>query len=111
MALTSERFAVVGLGRLGTCLVRAFLQAGIDVTGITSQHFDRALQYARDQNLPNVVTTLGQVAQHADIVFVTVPDTELANVAEKLEVQAGQSVVHCSGALGLAPLAAAAARG
>lgn len=91
--------------------MRAFLQAGIDVTGITSQQFDRALEHAKAWSLPNVVTTLGQVAKQADVVFVTVPDTELASVAEQLEVQAGQSVVHCSGALGLAPLAAAAARG
>lgn len=107
----SERFAVVGLGRLGTCLVRAFLQVGIDVTALASLHFDRALEHARQWNLPNVVTTLGQVAQHADVVFVTVPDTELATVTEQLQVQSGQSVVHCSGALGLAPLTAAAARG
>jgi predicted short-subunit dehydrogenase-like oxidoreductase (DUF2520 family) len=103
----SEHVAVVGLGRLGTCLVRALLRAGVNVTGLTSKSSDRALQCAGELNLQSVVTTIDQVSRHANVVFVTVPDVELADVTAQLQVGAGQSVVHCSGALGVAPLMAA----
>jgi predicted short-subunit dehydrogenase-like oxidoreductase (DUF2520 family) len=107
----SERVAIVGLGRLGSSLVRALLRAGVNVTGLTSKSEARAKQCARDWDLTDVVTTLEQVAKQADVVFVTVPDAALVSVAEKLELESGQSLVHCSGALDVAPLRAAAARG
>lgn len=107
----SEHVAVVGLGRLGTCLVRALLRAGVNVTGLTSKSSDRALKQAGEFNLESVVSSIDQVTKAAEIVFVTVPDSELASVTALLQVGAGQCVIHCSGALGLSPLSAAAARG
>jgi predicted short-subunit dehydrogenase-like oxidoreductase (DUF2520 family) len=106
-----ERVAIVGLGRLGASLVRALLRAGVNVTGLTGTTDERVKQRAREWNLEGSVTTLGRIADEAQLVFVTVPDGQLASVTEKLEVGPGQNVVHCSGALGLAPLAAAQARG
>ncbi len=46
-----------------------------------------------------------------DIVFLTVPDVQIAPVCAALEWRAGQSAVHCSGALGLDVLAPAASPG
>lgn len=109
--MTIERVAIVGLGRLGASLVRALLRARVNVTGLTGKVDDRVKQRAREWDLEKSVTTLGRIADDAELVFVTVPDGQLSTVTEKLEVGPGQNVVHCSGALGLAPLAAAQARG
>src|SRR5207344_907954 len=97
-----ERVAIVGPGRLGASLVRALLRAGVNVTGLTGRFDDRVKQRALEWNLEASVTTLGHVADDSELVFVTVPDAELAPVTEKLEVGPGQNVVHCSGALGVA---------
>jgi predicted short-subunit dehydrogenase-like oxidoreductase (DUF2520 family) len=106
-----ERVAIVGLGRLGASLVRALLRAGVNVTGLTGNDDERVKLRASEWNLEGSVTTLGRIADDAQLVFVTVPDAALAPVTEKLAVGPGQNVVHCSGALGVAPLAAAQARG
>jgi predicted short-subunit dehydrogenase-like oxidoreductase (DUF2520 family) len=106
-----DRVAIVGLGRLGASLVRALLSARVNVTGLTGKFDDRVKARAAEWTLESSVTTLGRVADNAELVFVTVPDGELATVTEKLEVGPGQNVVHCSGALDLAPLRAAEVRG
>jgi predicted short-subunit dehydrogenase-like oxidoreductase (DUF2520 family) len=109
--MSIDRVAIVGLGRLGASLVRALRSAGVNVTGLTGKFDERVKERAAEWNLEGSVTTLGRVADNAQLVFVTVPDGELATVTEKLEVGAGQNVVHCSGALDLAPLRAAEVRG
>jgi predicted short-subunit dehydrogenase-like oxidoreductase (DUF2520 family) len=91
--------------------VRALLRAGVNVTALTSKHADRLKQRAQAWRLTSAVTTLGHVAERADVIFVTVPDVELTTVIEQLAVGTGQSVVHCSGALDATPLMAASARG
>jgi predicted short-subunit dehydrogenase-like oxidoreductase (DUF2520 family) len=109
--MTIDRVAIVGLGRLGASLLRALLSAGVNVTGLTGKFDERVKARAAEWKLESSVTTLGHVADNAELVFVTVPDAELASVTEKLAIGSRQNVVHCSGALDLAPLRAAQARG
>ena len=110
--MTNTRVAVVGLGRLGSCLARALRHSGVRVTALASQSPERVVQFTTafgfDQS---VVTPIDRVTTVADQVFVTVPDAQLAAVSGELALGSGQSVVHCSGAVDRAPLAAAAARG
>ncbi len=73
--------AVVGHGRLGTALVAALRAAGAPVDG----PLDR-----------------GATAHSAEVVFLAVPDGEIANAAA--HVAPGRLVGHCSGATTLAPL-------
>lgn len=72
----SPRIAVVGAGRLGTALHRAFGTAGLDAG---------AAPLGRDA-----------AASGADVVFLCVPDREIAAAGEA--VSPGPLVVHCSGA-------------
>jgi predicted short-subunit dehydrogenase-like oxidoreductase (DUF2520 family) len=72
----SPRIAVVGHGRLGTALHRALANAGFDAG----------------------IAPLGRDAsgEGADVVFLCVPDREIASAAAAVTV--GPLVVHCSGA-------------
>jgi predicted short-subunit dehydrogenase-like oxidoreductase (DUF2520 family) len=73
--------AVVGHGRLGTALAAALRAAGASVDGPLGR---------------------GATANTADVVFLAVPDAEIASAAAA--VAPGRLVGHCSGATTLAPL-------
>lgn len=73
--------AVVGHGRLGTALAAALRAAGATVDGPLGR---------------------GATASTAEVVFLAVPDAEIANAAA--HVAPGRLVGHCSGATTLAPL-------
>jgi predicted short-subunit dehydrogenase-like oxidoreductase (DUF2520 family) len=75
--------AVVGQGRLGTALAAALRAAGAAVNGPLGR---------------------GASAEHADVVFLAVPDAEIATAAA--QIAPGRLVGHCSGATTLASLAA-----
>jgi predicted short-subunit dehydrogenase-like oxidoreductase (DUF2520 family) len=89
----SRRLGFVGAGRVGKGLSLALSRAGYEVVGVSSRSGPLSAQ---------------QVADRADIVFVTVPDDRIASVAENLAWKPGQAAVHCSGAAELSVLEAAA---
>jgi predicted short-subunit dehydrogenase-like oxidoreductase (DUF2520 family) len=72
-AISTDRLAIAGRGRVGTALARAFSEAGIDVEG-----------------------PLGRGEQpSADVVLLCVPDAEIANAAAAVNAR---FVGHVSGA-------------
>lgn len=81
---TRPRVAVVGRGRLGSALVPALRDAGWTVDG----------PLGRDT-----------APEGADVVFLCVPDREIATAAAALAPRAGVLVGHCSGATPLTALA------
>jgi predicted short-subunit dehydrogenase-like oxidoreductase (DUF2520 family) len=109
--VTDTRVAVVGVGRLGACLVRALHGAGVQVTGLADDKTIHAQQLAEALGLHDVVRAPARVAERAEVVFLAVPDSAIANVATTLEVSADQAVAHTSGAFDVTPLMAAQRRG
>ena len=103
----NESVAVVGLGRLGSCLLRALQSSGVHVRSVTARSHSRAEELIRELNCSAEVTTLEHVARDVDLVFLTVPDAEIAQVSARLSLGPGQNLVHCSGALDRSPLTAA----
>jgi predicted short-subunit dehydrogenase-like oxidoreductase (DUF2520 family) len=105
------RIGFVGAGRVGSVLGVAFSQAGWPVTAVSSRDPGRL---ARFQSLvPGVrtVASLSAMPDDVDLIFLTVPDDVLADVAAELRLYAGQSAVHTSGALGSEVLEPARAAG
>jgi predicted short-subunit dehydrogenase-like oxidoreductase (DUF2520 family) len=105
------RIGFVGAGAVGSTLASAFSRAGWPVTAVASRDPGR-----RDRFLglvPNAlaVASPAAVAGEADLIFVTVPDDALPDVAVQLRLYAGQAAVHTSGALSADVLAPALAAG
>lgn len=111
----TPRLGFVGAGRLARCVARVWARAGYPVTAIASRSAGPARELA-DQ-LPGcfVADTPRQVAERADIVFLTVPDDEIGAAANALQIDSSgtgaRAVVHCSGATPVDVLAPVRARG
>ena len=105
------RLGFVGAGRVGCALGVAFDRAGWPVVRVATRdqaheaHFLELVPGAR------AVPTVAAIAEDVDLVFVTVPDDVIADVAASLRLYAGQAAVHTSGALGSAVLEPARAAG
>jgi len=97
--------SVIGAGRLGSVLARAFDAAGLAVTRVASRGASAA---ALARTLRACESTPVEVAAGSDLVFLTVPDDTIGPLAARLPWRAGQAVVHCSGATEVAVLEPAA---
>jgi len=85
---------IVGTGKVGTTFAIAFQQCGHRVLSASSRATDLAQK----------------VADSADIVFLTVSDDAVQEVASRIRWRARVGVVHCSGVLDLDALASATAQ-
>jgi predicted short-subunit dehydrogenase-like oxidoreductase (DUF2520 family) len=104
------KLGFIGAGRAGTGLASAFARAGKDVVAIASRSAASARALAK--RVPGArVCAPQEVADSADIVFLTVPDDAIEAVASSLSWRAGSACVHCSGAADLDVLIKAVADG
>jgi len=104
------RLGFVGAGRVGTGLATGFAHAAMDVVAIASRKIASAQKLAK--RIPRArVCAAQEVADRADIVFLTVPDDAIEAVASGIKWRAGSACVHCSGAAELDALKKAVADG
>jgi predicted short-subunit dehydrogenase-like oxidoreductase (DUF2520 family) len=100
----------IGAGRVGTGLATGFARAGLDVVAIASRKIASAQKLAKRVRGARVCAPQ-EVADRADIVFLTVPDDAIEAVAASVKWRAGSACVHCSGAAELDALKKAVADG
>ena len=112
---TMPRLGFVGAGRLARCLAAVWSRAGYPVTAISSRSAASAHEFAAGFPECLVAEDASAVAQHADIIFLTVPDDAIGATANALRLDHAhggtKSIVHCSGATPVDVLAAAQAQG
>src|SRR5262245_5474627 len=101
---------IVGAGRVGTGLALSFARAGYTVVAVASRGASSARGLARRIRGARCVSPQ-EVADAADLTFLSVPDDAIAAVASSIRWRAGSACVHCSGAGDLDLLAKAAADG
>jgi predicted short-subunit dehydrogenase-like oxidoreductase (DUF2520 family) len=83
-----QSIRIIGPGRAGTSLAAALSALGWDVVGFLGRHDDLTL-----------------AASGVDVLVIATPDDVVASVAASVAPQAGTSVLHLSGSLGLEALA------
>ena len=98
------RIGFIGAGRVAKGLAWGLAQAGHAVVVAASRSLDSARQLAARIPECQVATDAQGVVECADLVFVTVPDDTIAEVAATLRWRRGTAVVHCSGATEVAVL-------
>lgn len=85
----------IGAGTVGTALAVLLNSKGYSFVGASSK--TKSPQVSTVSNL-RILENNQQVADAADLVFITTSDDAIAKVAAEVQWRAGQSVVHCSGA-------------
>jgi predicted short-subunit dehydrogenase-like oxidoreductase (DUF2520 family) len=92
------RLGFIGAGTVGTALAVLLSSKGYQVIGVSSRSRTSAENLAKVVDGCHVLGTNQEVADTAELVFITTPDDTIATVASQLKWHDGQSVVHCSGA-------------
>src|SRR6266446_2974724 len=100
----------IGAGRVGTGLATGFAHAGVSVVAIASRKIASAQKLAKRVRGARACAPQ-EVADRADIVFLTVPDDAIEAAASGVKWRAGSACVHCSGAADLDVLRKAVADG
>ncbi len=95
---------IAGIGRLGVALAAALDAAGYSPLLLATRH-------ANPASVAGEFTDPTAFIARCDVVFLTVPDDAIEEVAGGYSWRAGQIVAHCSGARGLDVLAAVSALG
>ena len=108
--MTNPTLAFIGAGTLGTALAQAVASAGYPVTKIYSRTLGTAEKLAATMPNAKAVSNIQETAA-ADLIFLTVPDDEIAGVCASVNWRPDSFVVHCSGALSLGVLESAAKSG
>ena len=83
---------------MGTALAVLLSRKGYQVTCVSSRSRTSAENLAKAVDGCRVLNNNQDVADTADLVFITTPDDAIARVASQVKWHDGQSVVHCSGA-------------
>jgi predicted short-subunit dehydrogenase-like oxidoreductase (DUF2520 family) len=110
MPRARAKLGFIGAGRVGTGLALSLSRARCRVVAVASRSPASAKRLAK--RLPGArACPAQQVADLADLVFLTVPDDAIEAVASSIRWRAGSACVHCSGAGELDLLAKAAADG
>ncbi|MEA1958296.1 MAG: DUF2520 domain-containing protein [Chloroflexota bacterium] len=95
----------IGAGTTGTALAVRLSMKGYPVVAVSSKTPSSAQRLADLVPGCKVYTRNQDVADNAQLVFITTPDDIIAPVAASLKWHSGQGVVHCSGAASLDILA------
>ena len=93
------KLGFIGAGTVGTALSVRLSDKGYPIVAVSSRGQTSSENLAQAITDCCAVGSNQEVADAAELVFITTPDDIIASVASEIQWRAGQSVVHCSGAL------------
>ncbi|MEB0058437.1 Rossmann-like and DUF2520 domain-containing protein [Variovorax sp. LG9.2] len=100
----------IGAGRLGKALAWSLATAGLAVRGVASSIEQEAVDLANRIEACEVMAAQA-VVDRCDLVFITTPDSIIAQAVAPLRFRAGTGVIHCSGATEVDALASVQVQG
>lgn len=92
------KLGFIGAGPVGTTFAVNLSQLGYKITGIFDVVREAAQRFANDVSGCQIYEKAQDLADSADMVFITTPDDIIPKVADEIKWRTGQSAVHCSGA-------------
>ncbi|MBP2626532.1 MAG: protein of unknown function DUF2520-containing protein [Firmicutes bacterium] len=108
--MQKQTVAIVGAGRVGSVLAKAFNQWGYPLVGIASKTLGSADKLAKQFGVSGV-TKAADITQYADIVLIATPDRCIDQVAIQIAqdggFRKGQLVLHTSGGVSIEVLSPA----
>ncbi|KPK24668.1 MAG: hypothetical protein AMJ70_01240 [Dehalococcoidia bacterium SG8_51_3] len=105
------KIGFIGAGPVGTAFAVNLSQRGYQVIGVFDVVREAVQRFADDVPGCRVYEKAQELADSADMVFVTTPDDIIPKATAELKWRDGQSVVHCSGASTVHSLEHAAEQG
>ena len=93
------KLGFIGAGTVGTALSVRLSSKGYQVIAVSSRSQTSAKKLAQAVSGCHAFNNNQDVADTAELIFITTPDDAIAPVASEIQWHRGQSVVHCSGAL------------
>ena len=92
------KIGFMGAGTTGSALAVRLSQRGWPVVAVSSRTMSSARKLAGLVPNCRVYHTAQELADEAELVFITTPDDVITQVCDEVQWHEGQSVVHCSGA-------------
>lgn len=92
------KLGFIGAGTIGSTLALKLNSQGYPVVAVASRHHTSAKKLAQAISSCWLATDNQEVADAAELVFITTPDDVIASVASQTRWHQQQYVVHCSGA-------------
>jgi predicted short-subunit dehydrogenase-like oxidoreductase (DUF2520 family) len=102
---------IVGAGAVGTALGLALRRAGWPIHAVASRDPGRRERFREVVAGARAYADATSLLDEVELIIVTVPDDAIARLAGRLQMYAGQAMVHTSGLLGAEVLAPAMAAG
>jgi predicted short-subunit dehydrogenase-like oxidoreductase (DUF2520 family) len=91
------KIGIIGAGTVGSALAIKLVENGYQVVAVSGRTFASAEKLAGAIKGCRAYNNQ-QVADTADIVFITTPDAVIPQITAGLQWHKGQNVIHCSGA-------------
>ena len=102
----------IGAGKVGSTLARLLFKAGYEIKAIYNRTPERAIELAETVD-SEAVETVGEVANSADFIFLTISDDAILPIVNILKEGdlTGKAVIHTSGASSLDVMAELSKKG
>ncbi len=96
------KFAIIGLGKIGSAIAQAFARQGIEVT-VAGRRSPEALAPLAAQIGPTVIPRPMADALEADVIILAVPFGSYQEVAQAAKIWQGKLVIDAMNAFGVPP--------